>query len=363
MHAPRPAAPAPAPARALSRRGVLTAAGALGLGGLLSACGSDGDKDSDGGNGSSANSAAGGGTWRFKDDRGTTVEADRTPKRLVAFVGAAAALHDLGIECTGVFGPTKLKNGKPDPRAGGIDVDKVTILGNTYPQFNVERYAGLRPDLLIAQMTDPPALWYVPEESAEKIESLAPSVGILTTKSSLTHVIDRFADLAKSLGADLTADPVTSAEKRFKSASTDLRRAAGAARAKGSGGLKVMVVSASADILYIAAPDAFTDLRYYESLGVEFVTPSKTGAGGFWQELSWENADMYEADLILVDDREGNLQPADLKKTKPTWARLPAVRADRTFPWAAEERYSHAGYAPRIEQLAAALGQSEPVTS
>ncbi|MEU8864786.1 ABC transporter substrate-binding protein [Streptomyces umbrinus] len=357
MHAPRPAAPA------LSRRGVLTAVGALGLGGLLSACGGDGDKDSDGGNGSSANSSAGGGTWRFKDDRGTTVEADRTPKRLVAFVGAAAALHDLGIECTGVFGPTKLKNGRPDPRAGGIDVDKVTILGNTYPQFNVERYAGLRPDLLIAQMTDPPALWYVPEESAEKIESLAPSVGILTTKSSLTHVIDRFADLAKSLGADLTADPVTSAEKRFKSASAGLRRAAGAARAKGSGGLKVMVVSASADILYIAAPDAFTDLRYYESLGVEFVTPSKTGAGGFWQELSWENADMYEADLILVDDREGNLQPADLKKTKPTWARLPAVRADRTFPWAAEERYSHAGYAPRIEQLAAALGQSEPVTS
>ncbi|MEV2191481.1 hypothetical protein AB0I02_10865 [Streptomyces phaeochromogenes] len=51
------------------------------------------------------------------------------------------------------------------------------------------------------------------------------------------------------------------------------------------------------------------------------------------------------------------------RKTKPTWARLPAVRADRTFPWAVEERYSHAGYAPRIEQLAAALGQSEPVTS
>ncbi|MEU9958484.1 ABC transporter substrate-binding protein [Streptomyces sp. NPDC050982] len=363
MSAPRPAVSAPAlaptPARALSRRGVLTAVGALGLGGLVTAC--DGDSDSAGGK--ATNSSTGGGTWRFKDDRGTTAEADRTPKRLVAFVGAAAALHDLGIECTGVFGPTKLANGEPDPRAGGIDVAKVTILGNTYPQFNVERYAGLRPELLIAQMTEPPALWYVPEESAEKIESLAPSVGILTAKSSLTHVIGRFAALAKSLGADLTADPVTSAEERFASASATLRRAAGAARAKGRGGLKVMAVAASADILYVAAPDAFTDLRFYESLGVGFVTPSKTGAGGFWHELSWENADMYEADLILVDNREGNLQPADLKKTRPTWARLPAVRADRTFPWAVEERYSHAGYAPRIEQLAAALRQSEPVTS
>ncbi|MCZ4507980.1 hypothetical protein O3Q52_07140 [Streptomyces sp. ActVer] len=72
---------------------------------------------------------------------------------------------------------------------------------------------------------------------------------------------------------------------------------------------------------------------------------------------------MYEADLILVDNREGNLQPAGLRKTKPTWARLPAVRADRTFPWAVEERYSHAGYAPRIEQLAAVLRQSEPLAS
>ncbi|NGO10304.1 ABC transporter substrate-binding protein [Streptomyces sp. HC44] len=348
--------PRPAPSsydRTLSRRGVLTAAGALGLGGLLTACG-DGDGDSDD---EAKGSAATGGAWSFKDDRGTTAKADGTPKRLVAYIGAAAALHDLGIECTGVFGPTKLDNGEPDPRAGGVDVDKVTILGNTYPEFNVERYAALRPDLLIAQMTEPPALWYVPEESAEKIESLAPSVGILTTKNSLTQVIGRFTELAASLGADVRADKVTAAKERFETASKRLRRAT-----RSRGGLKVMAVVGSADILYVAAPDAFTDLRYYRSLGVEFVTPTKTGQGGFWQELSWENADTYEADLILVDNRAGNLQPAELKKTKPTWARLPAVRAERTFPWANEERFSHAGYAPRLEQLAAAVEGAEVVT-
>ncbi|MEV1076842.1 ABC transporter substrate-binding protein [Streptomyces sp. NPDC050211] len=343
----------PPSGRALSRRGVLTSAGVLGLGGLLAACG-DGEGEGEEAKGSATNT----GPWRFTDDRGKTVTSDSTPKRLVAFIGAAAALHDLGIECTAVFGPTKLESGEPDPRAGSVDVDKVTILGNTYPQFNVERYAGLRPDLLIAQMTEPPALWYVPEESAEKIESLAPSVGILTAKSSLTHVIGRFTALAASLGADVKADKVTAAKQRFETASETLRQAA-----KSRGGLKVMAISAAADILYVATPDDFTDLRYYKSLGVEFVTPTKTGEGGFWQQLSWENADTYEADLILVDNRTGNLQPAELKKTKPTWAGLPAVRADQTIPWANEERFSHAGYAPRIEQLAAAVRESKTVTA
>ncbi|MEV0221658.1 ABC transporter substrate-binding protein [Streptomyces sp. NPDC050704] len=350
MNSPRPAA-----ASSLSRRGVLTAAGTLGLGGLLTACG---DGEGDGGDGGDAEGSATGRAWSFKDDRGTTVRADSTPKRLVAYIGAAAALHDLGVECTGVFGPTKLADGEPDPRAGGVDVDKVTILGNTYPQFNVERYAALRPDLLIAQMTVPPALWYVPEESAEKIGSLAPSVGIRTAESSLTQVIARFTELAASLGADVKADKVTAAKKGFETASESLRRAA-----RSRGALKVMAISGAADILYVAAPDAFTDLRYYKSLGVEFVIPTKTGEGGFWHELSWENADMYEADLILVDNRAGNLQPAELTKTKPTWARLPAVRADQTIPWANEERFSHAGYAPRIEQLAAAVEKSKTVTA
>ncbi|WP_155059513.1 ABC transporter substrate-binding protein [Streptomyces blattellae] len=332
-----------------SRRGLLVSAGALALGGVLTACGDGGEEDAEG---------TGGGSWSFEDDRGRTVTADSTSKRLVAFIGAAAALHDLGVECAGVFGPTKLSNGEPAPQAGDLDVDKVTSLGNTYPQFNVERYAALRPDLLIAQMAEPPALWYVPEESAEEIESLAPSVGITTTKSSLTHVIARFTELAASLGADTGAAKVTAAKERFETAAQRLRRAAGARR----GGLKVMAVSASSEILYVANPDDFADLRYYASLGVEFVTPTKTAEGGFWQQLAWENADTYDADLILVDNRDGNLQPDELRKTEATWASLPAVRADQVFPWANEERFSHAGYAPRIEQLASAVGESRAVS-
>ncbi|MER5220779.1 ABC transporter substrate-binding protein [Streptomyces flaveus] len=349
MNSPR-SAPTSYP-RALSRRGVLGAAGAIGLGAVLTACGGDSDSEATG-------DETAGGAWSFKDDRGKTVKLDKTPERIVAYIGVAAVLQDFGIECTGVFGPATLKNGEPDYRAGDVDVDKVPNLGNVYPQFNVEKYAELHPDLLIAQMTEPPALWYVPEESAEKIESLAPGVGILTTKSSLPQVIGRFTELAASLGADVKADRVTAAKKRFETASETLRQ-----EAKARGGLKVMAVSAAADILYVANADAFTDLRYYKSLGVEFVTPEKTDQGGFWQELSFENADTYEADLILVDNRVGTLQPAELKKTKPTWARLTAVQAGQTFEWANEERFSHAGYGRRLGQLAAAVKGAETVTS
>ncbi|MFE0178935.1 ABC transporter substrate-binding protein [Streptomyces sp. NPDC059002] len=342
MHPPR-RSPAPAP----NRRRVIAAAGAFGTAALLTACG--------GGTGKRPGGDAK--AWRFKDDRGTTAASDTTPKTIVAYIGAAAALHDFGIECTGVFGPTKLRNGEPDVQAAGIDVDKVTVIGNAWGQFSIEKYAGLQPDLLVSTMNDAPTLWYVPEESAKKITSLAPSVGILTAKGSLTHVIGRFAALAESLGADPRAPKVTAAKKRFEAASETLRKAARAAKSRG--GIKVMAISAQEPLLYVGNPADFTDLRHYQSLGVEFVTPARTTKSGFFEELAWENADTYDADLILVDRRTGNLQPADLKKSKPTWAKLPAVRAGQVVSWSNEARFSHAGYAPLMEQLAAALDKSE----
>ncbi|MFD4702170.1 hypothetical protein [Streptomyces niveus] len=42
----------------------------------------------------------------------------------------------------------------------------------------------------------------------------------------------------------------------------------------------------------------------------------------------------------------------------PTWSRLPAVKADQITPWSMAERYSYAGYAPVLEQLAAAVTKS-----
>ncbi|MFF7690682.1 ABC transporter substrate-binding protein [Streptomyces syringium] len=333
-----------------SRRGILAAGGALGIGAFLTACGGGGSKDS-GGNGSGSDS----GPWTFKDDRGTTVKADKTPKKVVAFTGTAAALYDFGFECAGVFGPTKLKDGKPDPQAGDLDVDKLTVLGNAWGKFNVEQYAAMSPELLVTNMLQAQELWYVPDDSKKKILGLAPSVGINVTKVSLTQVIGRYAELAGSLGADLSAKKVTDAKARFEKASETLRQAA-----KAKKGLKVLCASGSADLLYVSEPSVYADLTYFKQLGVEFIVPDKV-TGGFFESLSWENAGKYAADLILLDNRTSALQPKDLE-SKPTWAGLPAVKAGQIAPWLSEPRYSYAGCAPLVESLAAAIEKAKKVS-
>jgi iron complex transport system substrate-binding protein len=99
---------------------------------------------------------------------------------------------------------------------------------------------------------------------------------------------------------------------------------------------------------------------YYRQLGVDLVVPDKVDKGGYFQSLSWENADAYRADLIMLDDRTGTLQPNDLA-SKPTWSRLPAVRAGQVIPWSSEPRFSYAGAAPLLEALAKAVQNAKKV--
>ncbi|KAF4407359.1 ABC transporter substrate-binding protein [Streptomyces lycii] len=331
-----------------SRRSILAGAAALGAGTLLTACGggkSDGSDASGGGSGS----------WSFKDDRGTTVKADGVPEKIVAFIGSAAALKDYGIECTGVFGPTKAADGKPDVQAGEVDIDKVTVLGNAWGEFNVEKYAGLQPELLISNMFEKNTLWYVPEESKKKITALAPSIGISTVGVSLTTPIRRYAQLAESLGADLKSEKATADKKRFEEASARLRRAA-----KAAGGIKVLACSGSPDLFYASTPSGSADLTYFKELGVDLVEPDNPDEGGFFESLSWENADKYKADILFLDNRSSALQPKALAK-KPTWAKLPAVEAGQVVGWSSEPRYSYAGCAPLIEQLAKAIEDAKKI--
>lgn len=344
------------PAVSPTRRRILAAGAALGLGALATACGDD-KKDNAGGTGNTGNTASpnGGsaaGAWSFRDDRGQTVSAKKTPKKIVAFVGSAAALYDYGIECVGVVGPTKDADGKANVQAGDMDVSKLTVLGEEWGQFSIEKYAALQPELLVSAVYDDNKLWYIPDDSVDKILPLAPSVGIRVAKVSITEPLARNAELAASLGADLNAPKAVEAKKRFETASETLRQAA-----KAAGGLKVMATSGAPEQFYVSTPDPSADLRYFKELGVEFVIPENLDSGGYFEVLSWENAGAYHADVIMLDNRSVSLQPKDLT-SKPTWNELPAVKAGQVIPWASEPRFTYAGVAPLIEQLAAALQKS-----
>jgi iron complex transport system substrate-binding protein len=342
----------------MSRRGLLAAGGSLGLGALLAACGSSSDSsDASDAPSGKATSTAPAGPWTFTDDRPKAVRADRRPDRLVAYVGTAAALHDYGVECAGVFGPTKLKNGAADAQAGDLDVGKVTVLGNTWGEFSVEKYAALNPGLLISHMYEPPTLWYVPDQSAGKILGIAPSVGIKVAGVPLTTPLQRYAQLAASLGADMNSGANAAQKARFEKASAGLRTAAKAARAAG---IKVLAASASTESFYVSTPSSAADLTYYRSLGVDFVVPNKV-QGGFFETLSWETADKYRADVIMLDNRTATLQPKDLKG-KPTWNRLPAVTAGQVTGWPSEPIFSYAKCADRIEALTKVLSSAKKVS-
>jgi iron complex transport system substrate-binding protein len=340
----------------LSRRGILAAGGALGLGAALAACGDDDPKSS----GSDAKGAAKSGPWSFKDDRGTTAKADKVPSNIVAFVGVAAALYDYGIQAKGVFGPTETKDGKADVQAGDMDISKLTILGNEWGQFNIEKYAALAPDVLISTMFDNVGtLWYVPEESKKKIEAVgAPSVGISVYDRQLTEPLQRVLELAKSLGADVTSSKITDAKKRFEDASARLRAAA-----KAHPDIKVMAGSASQDLFYVSGTNLSVDLEYFKALGVNFVEPpakAKAKDGGWFESLSWENVDKYPADIIMMDDRSSAIQPADI--TEGTWKKLPAVKAGQVIGRSPEPILSYDKCVPMVENLAKAIEDAKKVS-
>ncbi|AZM53395.1 ABC transporter substrate-binding protein [Streptomyces sp. WAC 01529] len=346
MSQPRPNKP--------SRRGILAAGGALGLTAVLAACGND-KKDGDSkGKGGAAKS----GPWSFKDDRGQTAKRDATPKNIVAFTGVAAALFDYGIECKGVFGPTKTKDGKADVQAGDMDISKLTIIGNEWGQFKIEKYAALAPDVLISTMFDDQGtLWYVPEESKDKILKLAPSVGVSVYDRQMTHPLQRILALAESLGADVKADKVVKAKKRFEDASERLRKVA-----KAHKDIKVLVGSASQELFYVSGTNLSADLEYFKALGVNFIEPpekAKKESGGWFENLSWENVDKYDADIIMMDNRTSAIQPADLDKSKPTWKKLPAVKAGQVIPRVTEPIFSYDKCAPILEDLADAIEKAK----
>ncbi|SDO37032.1 iron complex transport system substrate-binding protein [Streptomyces sp. cf386] len=340
----------------LTRRGILAAGGALGLGAVLAACGDD---DAKSGGSDEATTAAKSGPWTFKDDRGTTVKLDKVPTKIVAFVGVAAALFDYGIEVKGVFGPTKTQDGKADVQAGDMDVSKLTVFGNVWDQFNVEKYAAFAPEVLISTTFDSAGtLWYVPEASKDKIAKLAPSAAISVYDRQLTQPLERVWALAESLGADLKADRIAQSKKDFEAAAERLRKAA-----KARPEIKVMAGSASQDIFYVSGTNLSIDLEYFKALGVNFVEPpesAKKEGGGWFESLSWENVDKYPADIIMMDDRSSTIQPADI--TEATWKKLPAVKAGQVIARSPEPILSYDKCTPLLTSLAEAIEKAKKVS-
>lgn len=325
----------PAPRRFLRLAGALLTATALAT--SLAACG--------GADSSEPQDAAASGPWEFKDDRGKTIKLPERPKRIVAQVHSAASLWDFGIKPVGIFGPQKTPDGKPDPQVGNVDLNSVTSVGSEFGEFNLEKFASLKPDLVVTIMYGP-ALWYVPDDALKKIEKVAPVVGIRLDGKSAEESIKRFEELAASLGADLESDTIKQAKADFAKASEELKAAADKKK-----GLDVEVAIGQQEGFWVGDPKWHGDLKYLSELGLNIVAPKKADPMFGFEQLSWEQADRYPADLILEDARTVGMTPKELAAKYPTWKQLPAVKAKQVAPWRAETPSSYSLYTELLTEL------------
>lgn len=292
--------------------------------------------------------------WTFTDDHGTTVTLPQRPERIVAYVGSAATLWDYGIEAVGVFGPLRKEDGSPNVLAGNIDVEAVTSLGEGWDEVDLEELVALKPDLIVGTTYSPGVegdLWGLDPDVAAQVAKIAPSVAISTFETPVDASLTRFEELALALGADIDAPALVAARERFNEASASV-----AAAAAEQPDLSVLVASAWPEALYVANPPAASDLLYFQNLGVNFVMPAEPDS--YWEELSWEQALKYPADLILLDERDGGFTTATVADAPQTFTAHPAVRAGQVANWYTEFVLSYDAFAAILEELAGVLREA-----
>jgi len=295
------------------------------------------------------------GGWSFTDDRGETLTAPEVPKRIVAYTSSAGALWDFGIKPVGTFGPLSPVDGKPNQQAGNVDPAQVTNLGEEYGQTDIEKLAALHPDLIVYGTWSPDA---EPTDEEKKMAEIAPLVRINHGKgASLERTIARYAELAASLGADLTSPEIAQDKAAFEAASTRLRD-----WAKAKSGVRIAAVALAPEMMYVAVPKDNADLTYYSSLGLNLITPDSPNDGEFWEYLSWENADKYAADVIMFDTRAQAAEPEQMIKEKPSFAQLPAVETGQVVRWDYVSPPSYKLQAQVLDRLATELEPTGELT-
>jgi iron complex transport system substrate-binding protein len=126
----------------------------------------------------------------------------------------------------------------------------------------------------------------------------------------------------------------------------------------------VLAISPTEESLWIGNPTVASDLVLFSNLGVEFIVPDAPDESnsGLFQELSWEQAAAWQADLYLLDDRPYSLQQEALL-AQPTFGLLPAAAAGQISPWTVEYVTTYAGLTELLTRLADAINNAEIVTA
>lgn len=290
------------------------------------------------------------GPWSYTSASGEVVKVDHRPERIIAHADEAAALMSYGIRPVGIYG-----NEKPEENKNLTDFDLtgITVLGTEWGEIDVEKAAALNPDLIVAD-------WWPAEKSysgleksvkakSRKLGELAPVIGG-AQGTSLVDTIAYYEGLAEALGADV--DDSDGAEDRaaFEAAVARFQKATAA-----KPGLTAMGLAPAKEMLYVANPEYAPELLDFRKWGLDVLAPDSPKVDfPYWEYLSWEKADKYQPDLVLLDDRITDADRAMLDK-QPTWKAIRAAEAGAIASWPAYWVHTYEAYAEQLDQLAAAI--------
>ena len=283
-------------------------------------------------------------SWSYTGGDGQTVTLDAAPVRIIASQDAAAGLIPLGIRPVGIYADSAVA----DARAlQGLDLTGIEIIGQAWGEVDIEKAAALEPDLIVAEFWPLEATWSGGDDVVNALSPLAPITGPEQGASILT-LIEDYEDLAQSLGADLTAPAISADKATFEAALADFKAAVA-----DKPDLTALAVWAGEDALYVAATEGSSELMDFANWGLELIDPEVADDRGYWETLSWEQADKYQPDLILVDNRSAATMETAL--AQPTWALMKAAQAGQVTDWPAFWLRNYAAYASELAKLTAAI--------
>lgn len=282
--------------------------------------------------------------WSYTDSTGATIELEAAPETVVAETTIAGGLWELGLVVDGTFGELRSPDGSPSPSVGLADPEEFTSLGEAYGQINLEQLAALDPDVIIAPSWEDGTYWGIQDEMIDQVRQIAPIIGVSVAGRPMDEVLVEIDDLAVALGVDAESDAAETARADFGEASEQLRDAAAA-----NPELRLLAASGTPEQFYVAVPQDYPDLSYYQSLGLGIISPETEDP--FWQTLSWEEVGRYPTDVIMADARGGT--PAQVLDQLPANARqLPAIEADQLITWQIPLALGYGAVAGAMRELA-----------
>jgi iron complex transport system substrate-binding protein len=292
------------------------------------------------------------GAWSYTSGDGETYTAEEVPTRIIAHAYAAKVLMEFGIRPVGIYADGDIES---DVGLEGADFEGIEIVGEEWGKIDVEKAAGLAPDLIVGDWWPAEGAYSGLEEGVEetskKMGELAPVVGA-AQGDSIVELIEGYAELAESLGADTS---VIDEQRADFDAALEEFKAAVAAKP----GLTALAISPYEDTYAVAVPEHAPELLDLQSWGLQVIDPTTPDPDfPYWESLSFENADTYQPDMLLFDDRSYPSNEETLA-AQPIAKDITAFAAGAYTTWPAYWLHTYPDYTEQLRMLTQFVNEAD----